>query len=313
MGNRHDFTALACHPEIHLISARLHGHRYGVVHAALAQLVEHRIRNAGVTGSSPVSGTSPQKSAQNQQFMPRSRPDCSPQLSPTVVPDHMVRTSDHSTISEANCGPKVSPKRVSCGLWRRGAIYQYRTRVPADLIEIVGKTRINRSLQTASLTIARRLVRVTAYEIEMQFEGLRGRGKDERAGVSNQAVNTSPEKVSSLVCPIRPAPDSLTLADACERYLTDPTISRTAKSTIVYRSTFATITGILGGNMPFASISRDACRGVLTVLQRLPPNARKRWLGLSPIEVAAQAEKRGDPPMSIANINEYMNKAVELV
>jgi hypothetical protein len=25
--------------------------------AALAQLVEHRIRNAGVTGSSPVSGT----------------------------------------------------------------------------------------------------------------------------------------------------------------------------------------------------------------------------------------------------------------
>ena len=27
------------------------------IHAALAQLVEHRIRNAGVTGSSPVSGT----------------------------------------------------------------------------------------------------------------------------------------------------------------------------------------------------------------------------------------------------------------
>ena len=26
-------------------------------HAALAQLVEHRIRNAGATGSSPVSGT----------------------------------------------------------------------------------------------------------------------------------------------------------------------------------------------------------------------------------------------------------------
>ena len=27
--------------------------------AALAQLVEHRIRNAGVTGSSPVGGTTP--------------------------------------------------------------------------------------------------------------------------------------------------------------------------------------------------------------------------------------------------------------
>lgn len=30
--------------------------------AALAQLVEHRIRNAGVTGSSPVSGTIPLRS-----------------------------------------------------------------------------------------------------------------------------------------------------------------------------------------------------------------------------------------------------------
>jgi hypothetical protein len=29
----------------------------GRVQAALAQLVEHRIRNAGVTGSSPVGGT----------------------------------------------------------------------------------------------------------------------------------------------------------------------------------------------------------------------------------------------------------------
>jgi hypothetical protein len=29
----------------------------GLPHAALAQLVEHRIRNAGVTGSSPVGGT----------------------------------------------------------------------------------------------------------------------------------------------------------------------------------------------------------------------------------------------------------------
>ena len=39
-------------------------------HAALAQLVEHRIRNAGVTGSSPVSGTTypPSKTSVEQRF-----------------------------------------------------------------------------------------------------------------------------------------------------------------------------------------------------------------------------------------------------
>lgn len=175
----------------------------------------------------------------------------------------------------------MSPKRLPCGLWRRGAVYQYRTRVPADLIEIVGKPRINRSLRTASLTAARRLVRATAYEIEREFEALRARGACMVAGSNDQAVNASPQEASSPVWPIRPAPEILTLAHACERYLTDPTISRTAKSTIVYQSTFATITSILGHDISFASISRDSCREVMTVLQNLPSNARKRWPGLS--------------------------------
>ena len=50
----------ACHGKFPLLSAAPSTgdirHR-----AALAQLVEHRIRNAGVTGSSPVSGTILQK------------------------------------------------------------------------------------------------------------------------------------------------------------------------------------------------------------------------------------------------------------
>ena len=40
------------------------------VNAALAQLVEHRIRNAGVTGSSPVSGTMPYP-RQSQRHWPK--------------------------------------------------------------------------------------------------------------------------------------------------------------------------------------------------------------------------------------------------
>ena len=35
---------------------------------------------------------------------------------------------------------------MRCGLWRRGGVYQYRVRVPVDLIGILGTARINRTL-----------------------------------------------------------------------------------------------------------------------------------------------------------------------
>ena len=75
-----------------LVSAPLFGGDAPLHQAALAQLVEHRIRNAGVTGSSPVSGTispfakvrarlqKPQKSAIFSTEMVGDVPDCSPAI-----------------------------------------------------------------------------------------------------------------------------------------------------------------------------------------------------------------------------------------
>ncbi len=51
-----------------MAGALLVAQRFAPTRAALAQLVEHRIRNAGVTGSSPVGGTSP-SSRQIQQVL----------------------------------------------------------------------------------------------------------------------------------------------------------------------------------------------------------------------------------------------------
>ncbi|RYD80525.1 MAG: site-specific integrase, partial [Verrucomicrobiaceae bacterium] len=107
---------------------------------------------------------------------------------------------------------------------------------------------------------------------------------------------------------IQEASSGLTLAQAFESYLTDPTISRTQKSDIVYRSTFTTIADILGPERLLSAVSREACRDVLSVLQKLPPNARKRWPGRPPRDVAGEAQERGVPGMSTANVNEYMTK-----
>lgn len=104
------------------------------------------------------------------------------------------------------------------------------------------------------------------------------------------------------------APAALTLAEISERYLNDPTSARTGKSEMIYRTTYATILGIVGSDAPAASINRETCREVLEVLRCLPPNAKKRWPGMSPREVADMATAQGIAPMSVANVNEYMNK-----
>lgn len=50
----------------------------------------------------PVSGTTIQKSLENQSFRSQSRPDCSPRVSPKTFLDHGLSHSDCTGIGEAN-------------------------------------------------------------------------------------------------------------------------------------------------------------------------------------------------------------------
>jgi len=60
------------------------------------------------------------------------------------------------------------------GLWLRGAVWQFRTRVPADLQAVLGRTHINRSLRTSNYPDAIRAARKVAFEIEGLFDAARG-------------------------------------------------------------------------------------------------------------------------------------------
>ena len=94
-------------------------------------------------GPHPVSGTTTSKNLVKQSFEQRSLDVCGPRLSPKHPLEPDITISNHSRNRALNCSPRVSPK-WPCGLWRRGAIYQYRTRVPADLVSVIGAARINR-------------------------------------------------------------------------------------------------------------------------------------------------------------------------
>jgi integrase len=154
-----------------------------------------------------------------------------------------------------------------------------------------------------------------AYEIELWFDKLRQKARSGVAVADDfDSVFQEPNPASTLADAHAGISfevvtrQVMTVSKVCDVYLNDPTSSRTQKSAMTYRTTFATISAILGPETPLQSINREACRDLLEVLRSLPTNAKKRWPHLSPREVAAMAKAQGIQPMSIANVNEYMNK-----
>ena len=195
-------------------------HRAGmwIGYAALAQLVEHIIRNDGVTGSSPVSGTSLKKTSVFQSFGMPSKPKCHTQVSHTAQGKSELTLGNRRALDDPHCRTEVYHRRFP-GVWRRGSIYQFRMRVPHDVRESVGRSHLSRSLKTDSLTVANRLAAQCSLEAAASF---------------SRVPQTS---TVALLTGIADQPNqsaSLTFEGLCSRYLDDPTASRTSKSVNAY-------------------------------------------------------------------------------
>ncbi len=67
----------------------------------------------------------------------------------------------------------MSPKHRPTGIWLRGTVWQYRTRVPAELRLLLGSTHVNRSLGTSNYSDTIRAARKVAFEIEGMFDAAR--------------------------------------------------------------------------------------------------------------------------------------------
>jgi hypothetical protein len=148
-------------------------------------------------------------------------------VSHNALSDDGLSLSNRSRNEGGGCRTQVSHRSLS-GVWRRGAMYQYRVRVPADLRQVIGSSHINRSLGTASLAVARRSAKVMAYQIDRSFEEARN------SGAWNAASALPPLHVAEVAASSTTADHGLTLGIVVERYLTDATISRSPKSQIVY-------------------------------------------------------------------------------
>lgn len=227
--------------------------------------------------------------------------ECDPQVSHIQPPDLTITKSNHSKNRYHNCDPRLSHKRSIRGLWRRGSVYQFRMRVPHDLRDKVQQDHVNRSLKTDSLSLAMRLARKIGAEIEAMFEDIRrhhGLPHVARLLSNNSGGETvlaaiparPPTIVQAPVQPyISPTP-ALDLATLYERFLSDPTKRRSARTLLAHQTTCRVVKEVLGADTLVTSISRENCRELLDILRWLPVNHSKKYPKLTVRQAAARAK-----------------------
>ncbi|WP_414474286.1 tyrosine-type recombinase/integrase [Microvirga sp. M2] len=97
------------------------------------------------------------------------------------------------------------------------------------------------------------------------------------------------------------------------RYLDDPSVVRSTKTLLAYRSAYGRLIELISPEMPIKAITREVCRDVLDTLRYLPPNATKRYPRLSGREAAIRARAEGLAPISALTINGHIQKLSALL
>ncbi|MFZ4595497.1 MAG: hypothetical protein ACOYOF_14660, partial [Verrucomicrobiaceae bacterium] len=119
--------------------------------------------------------------------------------------------------------------------------------------------------------------------------------------------------------PVSAAPtQSVTLGDAYERYMHDPTHSWSLRTREAYETARKLSVSVIGADMPLSELSRVHLRDYIDVLRFLPKNASKRFPKLTAREAAAKARADGDENVMsaananvcIANLSSFLNWAV---
>lgn len=224
---------------------------------------------------------------------------------------NQLQSSDQTSQKSAdnrrtNCYTNLLHKRRS-GLVLRGAIFYHRRRVPSDIVHEIGRVEIWQSLRTDSFEIAKRRLPMAMADMENAFERAR-----ERAGLKVDVTLFKPleddlPKVPLQVPIIKPSKE-ITLADAYDQYLADPTHTWTPSTREAYRTTRDMMVSIVDRDLPMKELSRTHARNLVETLRWVPRNATKLFPELTPKQTAAHARRSEGriELISASNANAYI-------
>ena len=257
-------------------------------------------------------------------------------MSHTGAAESAISVCNRGTNRRADCNTSLSHKPVAhrqkhraTGIWLRGAVWQFRMRVPCEVVAAVGRKFVNRSLRTSDYREAIRQARIVAFEIEQMLRatdhGVHGetaqpRSRDpacetEADSVKRQETIAPPRDAATPhqpitpiqpILPPRPVQPVLTLKEIYQRFIDDPAANRSAKTLLAYRSIYNRLAELVGESAPIDSVSRDDCRRVFETLRSMPPNAVKRYGNICGKAVVERAKAEGLAPMSPTTVNLHL-------
>ncbi|WP_330217109.1 DUF6538 domain-containing protein [Sphingobium lactosutens] len=209
------------------------------------------------------------------------------------------------------CYTKLLHNRPS-GLIIRQGRYYLRRRVPRDLREPMGRAEIWRSLDTDSLQIARRRLPAAAARLELMFEDARSKGGKDIDLTLLKPLDADLPDISprAIIAPKdeEAPPPGVTIGEAYERYLSDPTHQWSARTRETYDTVRKLAVSVIGAGTEMRSLSRSHMRHLMEVLRYLPRNATKLFPDLSPEQASTRLKETGKGvPISVANANVYLS------
>lgn len=99
----------------------------------------------------------------------------------------------------------------------------------------------------------------------------------------------------------------ITLGELLDRYMADPSRHRSDKTADGYKVIFGVLRDLIGAETAVRTIRPSDCQRVRDLLLRLPPNASKRFKGLSLTEAADRADTLGLKRLSPTTVNSYLH------
>jgi len=115
----------------------------------------------------------------------------------------------------------------------------------------------------------------------------------------NDAPRSMPDQVEAAVTAIqRKGRQAVTVRQAIARYFGDPQRANLSpKNAAGYATGFKLLNEVVGPDIPLDEVTLDHAQAVQHLLSRLPPNATKRFPGLTCEQAATEAEIKGLPPL----------------
>ena len=194
---------------------------------------------------------------------------------------------------------------------KRETTLHLRKRVPSDLLSVLGRSEIHRTLRTVDKRQAQLIAKTIHAKLELAFANLRHQRligiPEERIRDSVQAIltqevpTTRRQAVAASVAPPRLSGGARILSHLIETFKADRKSQWTPKTSSMRAAVLRLFVEIVG-DKAISMLTRDDCRTFRDTVAQLPPNLIKRFRDQSLSEVIA----KGLSPMSSTSVNKYV-------